>query len=227
MEGARGRPPGLTSRRPRIPCGRVSPRPAARVGLLGGSFNPAHRGHLHISRQALRLLGLDQVWWLVTPGNPLKPAAGMAPLPARLASAVAAAAREPRIRASALESTLDTRFTVDTVEKLVRIHPRTRFIWLMGADNLAQFHRWRRWRDVARTVPIAVFARGGYLGVSLFAPATGWLRGRRHPPADARHWPRWRLPAIVILAIRLDPTSATRIRAADPDWAARIHPTKG
>lgn len=199
------------------------PAPAAakrRVGLLGGSFNPAHKGHVHISRQAIRLLDLDEIWWLVSPGNPLKPTAGMAPFPARLASARKAARGTLRIRVTGIERRLGTRFTADTVEKLTRLFPQMRFIWLMGADNLVNFHAWERWRDLARRVPIAVIARPRYLGDGLTAPAMSWLRRFRHPHGEARRWPQWRLPAITILPIRLDPTSATAIRAADPRWAA-------
>ncbi len=196
--------------------------PGRRVGLLGGSFNPAHRGHLHISREALRLLDLDAVWWLVSPGNPLKPAAGMASLPARLASARAVAARAPRIHATTIEAALDTRFTVDTVHALSRLAPRRRFIWLMGADNLAGFHRWRRWRALARAVPIAVFARAGYQRAARTAPAMGWLRRFERPAARARHWAHWSAPAIILLPTRLDPSSATAIRAANPGWAAPL-----
>ena len=194
-----------------------------RVGLLGGSFNPAHRGHRRISLGALRALGLDEVWWLVSPGNPLKPAAGMAPLAARLASAQAMARHAP-IRATAIEAKLGTRYTVDTIRALRRRYPDTRFIWLMGADNLAQFHRWRDWRGIARAVPIAVIARPSYIGDALAGPAMGWLRRFRKRPDQARRWTMWRLPALVLLRFRLDPTSATTLRAADPDWARRFLP---
>src|SRR6476469_5424146 len=131
------------------------------VGLLGGSFNPAHRAHRRISLAAIDQLGLDEVWWLVSPGNPLKPAAGMAPLPARFASAVRMARRAP-IRVTAIEQQLGTRYTTDTLRALKRRFPRNRFVWTMGADNLAQFHRWKDWRSIARMVPIVVFARPGY-----------------------------------------------------------------
>ena len=142
-----------------------------RIGLLGGSFNPAHGAHRRISVGALERLGLDELWWLVSPQNPLKATAGMAPLAARVASAKAAA-RHPRIRVLALA---EDRYTVDTVAALRRAHPDKRFIWLMGADNLAQFDRWRDWRRLARTVPIAVFARPGYSLHGLGAPAMAWL----------------------------------------------------
>ena len=189
-----------------------------RVGLLGGSFNPAHRGHRSITLAAVRRLALDEAWWLVSPGNPLKPAAGMAPFAARLASARAMARRAP-IRASDLEARLGTRYTADTLRKLVRRHRRIRFVWIMGADNLAQFHRWRQWRTIARTMPIAVVARPGYDGAALAGPAMAWLRRFRRPASHAEHWAEWSVPALVLLRFRPDPTSATAIRAADPDWA--------
>lgn len=189
-----------------------------RVGLLGGSFNPAHRGHRRITRGAIARLDLDEAWWLVSPGNPLKAGASdMAPLPARLASARRMARRAP-IRASAVEARLRTRYTVDTVRALKRRHPRTRFMWLMGADNLAQFHRWRDWRWLAREVAIAVIARPGYNRKALAGPAMGWLRRFQRPARQSTTWTKWRLPALVLLRFRPDPTSATSLRAADPDW---------
>jgi len=200
----------------------VRPARGPLVGLLGGSFNPAHGGHLHISREAVRRLRLDELWWMVSPGNPLKPTQGMAPFAARIASARTVAHGHPRIRVTGIEARLGTRYTVDTILMLRRRLPRLRFIWLMGADNLATFHRWRGWRTIARAVPIAVFARPSYVGDSLTAPAMGWLRRLRHPAETARDWSRWRPPAIVILPIRLDPTSATDIRARDPGWAQRL-----
>ncbi len=192
----------------------------ARIGLLGGSFNPAHRGHRHISLWAMKRLGLDAVWWLVSPGNPLKDRADMAPLSARLRSA-RAVARHPRIRPLALESQLGTRYTIDTLKALKRRFPQHRFIWLMGADNLAQFHRWQQWRNIARTMPIAVLARPHYIGESLTAPSVGWLRRFRKEAARAGHWTEWALPAWVFLPLPLDATAATALRARNPDWAAQ------
>ncbi len=191
-----------------------------RVGLLGGSFNPAHAGHRHISLEAMRRLRLDEVWWLVSPQNPLKPARGMASIGARLASATAAA-RHPRIKAMTIEIDLGTRFAVDTVAALRRRQPDVRFIWLMGADILPELHRWRRWRAFARTVPIAVLARPRYEGPALAAPAMAWLRRWRRPEAQAGDWTRWTLPAIIFLNLRQTALSATAIRAADPDWHRR------
>jgi nicotinate-nucleotide adenylyltransferase len=187
------------------------------TGLLGGSFNPAHGGHRRISLAAIDMLALDEVWWLVSPGNPLKPVAGMAPLPARLRSAQRAARRAP-IRPTAIEARIGTRYTVETMRRLVRLYPGRRFIWLMGADNLAQFHRWKAWRTIARTVPIAVIARPGYDGQALSAPAMGWLRRFVRPATLSTHWTTWRPPAVVLLRSMPDPTSATAVRAADPDW---------
>ncbi|PWG02993.1 nicotinate-nucleotide adenylyltransferase [Sphingosinicella humi] len=187
------------------------------IGLLGGSFNPAHRGHRRISAHALEALDLDEVWWLVSPGNPLKDPGEMAPLPARFASALKAARRLP-IRVTAIERELGTRFTVDTLQALTRRFPDHRFVWLMGADNLAQFHRWRDWRRIAATVPIAVVARPGYDGAAHAARAMGWLRRFVRPANQARQWTRWRLPALVLLKLPPDTTSATALRAADPDW---------
>ena len=187
------------------------------TGLLGGSFNPGHRGHLNVSLEALRKLGLDEVWWLVSPGNPLKDQKGMAPFEARFVSASRVARRGP-IKVTAIERELDTRYTIDTLRALVRRYPRRRFLWLMGADNLAQFHRWRDWREIALMVPIAVVTRPGYHGGALTAPAMGWLRRFVRPAAVARHWTRWRLPALVLLRVPPDRISATAIRAANPRW---------
>ena len=191
-----------------------------RIGLLGGSFNPAHRGHRRISLAALDALGLDEVWWLVSPGNPLKPALGMAPFEARLASARRMARRAP-IRVSDFEARAGTRYTIDTVAKLVRRYPNDRFIWLMGADTVAQFHHWKAWRQIAQRVPIAVIARPGYDGPARAARAMGWLRRFVRPPGQARNWTDWSAPAILLLRLPPDPTSATALRALDPNWHRR------
>ena len=190
------------------------------TGLLGGSFNPAHGGHRAISLLAIEALALDELWWLVSPGNPLKPKAGMAPLGARLASA-RAMARRSRIRPTAIERELGTRYTVDTLRALVRRYPRRRFIWIMGADNLAQLHLWRQWRDIARLMPIAVVARPGYDADARAAVAMGWLRAFVRPPGQRMQWTDWRPPALVFLRFPPDPRSATRLRQADPRWFTR------
>ncbi len=192
------------------------------TALLGGSFNPAHRGHRRISLAAVRRLGVDELWWLVSPGNPLKADADdMAPLNARLRSAQKMAARSP-IRATAIEKSLGTRYTIDTLRKIVARYPNRRFIWIMGADNLGQFHRWRDWRRIAQLMPIAVIARPGYDGIARASRAMGWLRGFVQPPAKAKHWTSWRTPALVLLRFRPDTSSATAIRRSNPGWHRSI-----
>ncbi len=187
------------------------------VGLLGGSFNPAHGGHRAISLRAHAALGLDEVWWLVSPGNPLKPAAGMAPLAARVASARAQARRAP-IRVTAIERELGTRYTVDTLAALRRRYPHIRFIWLMGEDNLAQFHQWKHWRDIARSLPIAVIARPHYNKAAHGSRAMAWFRRFVRPANQRKSWTTWRLPALVLLRFRPDPRSATLLRQTAPHW---------
>ena len=193
----------------------------ARIGLLGGSFNPAHRGHRHISLEAMRALGLDELWWLVSPGNPLKDGAkDMAPFEARFASAQRMARRAP-IRVSDFERQEGTRFTVDTVRRLKQRHPEHDFIWLLGGDTLPNFHKWRDWRGLAREVPIAVIRRPGYDSAVHAARAMGWLRRFVHPSGQASHWTEWSAPAIIFLRLPPDRTSATAIRAHDPSWYRR------
>ena len=197
----------------------------ARIGLLGGSFNPAHGGHRSISLFAAAALGLDEIWWLVSPGNPLKPRAGMAGLPARLGRAKKVARRAP-IRATAIEQALGTRYTVDTVRALRRRYPRNRFIWLMGGDNLAQFGQWRDWRGIARQMPIAVIARPGYDDAARGSTAMSWLRRFVRPARQSADWTDWRLPALVLLRFRPDPRSATLLRQADPLWHREYEQTR-
>lgn len=191
------------------------------TGLLGGSFNPAHSGHRRISLFAAEALGLDEIWWLVSPGNPLKSPKGMAPYPARLASG-RQMARRSIITATDIETRLGTRYTVDTLAALVRRYPKRRFIWIMGTDNLAQFHHWRDWRRIAQLVPIAIVARPGYEAMTVANPATAWLRRFVRPATGIRQWTMWRPPALVLLHFRPDPSSATALRRADPDWYRHI-----
>jgi nicotinate-nucleotide adenylyltransferase len=193
----------------------------ARIGLLGGSFNPAHRGHRRISLAALDALGLDEVWWLVSPGNPLKAATGMAPYPARLASARRMARRAP-IRVSNFEARAGTVYTADTIGKLKHRYPGNRFIWLMGGDTVADFDRWKRWRALARSVPIAVIARPGYDREARAARAMGWLRRFVRPARQAMQWTGWSAPAIFLLRLPPDASSATALRALDPHWHQRL-----
>jgi nicotinate-nucleotide adenylyltransferase len=200
--------------------------PLKRTGILGGSFNPAHSGHRRISLHAIEALDLDELWWLVSPGNPLKDGAtDMAPLSARLMSA-RRMARHSRIVPTAIEQQLGTRYTAQTLKKLARRFPHHHFIWIMGADNLAQFHRWKEWRSIARTVSIAVIARPGYDAPARHAPAMGWLRRFVRRRGQAKHWTKWSPPALVLLRFRPDPSSATRVRALTPDWPSSLT-TKG
>ena len=187
------------------------------TGLLGGSFNPAHGGHRAISLAAMDALGLRDLWWMVSPGNPLKPAAGMAPLPARFASALRMA-EGTAIKVTAIEQELGTRYTDDSLRALIARFPDRRFVWLMGADNLAQFHAWRNWQDIARLAAIAVIGRPGYDAQALAAPAMDWLRRFVLPAAELRSRTDWSLPTLVLLDLPPDPTSATAIRAASPNW---------
>ena len=186
------------------------------IGLLGGSFDPAHEGHVHISREALKRLGLDRVWWLVSPGNPLK-ARQPAPLPERLARA-RKVMRDPRVIITDLEARLGTRATADTLTRLRAIYPGVRFVWLMGADNLVQFHRWARWRDILRSVPVGVLARPG-AGVaarlSVAARAFRVHRVERGEGLGERRAPAW---AFVNLPLNAASSSAIRARG---EWRAK------
>ena len=193
-----------------------------RIGLLGGSFNPAHTGHRRISLAAMEALGLDEVWWLVSPGNPLKEGAkDMAGFSDRFASAKAMA-RRSRIWVSDFERRAGTRYTVDTVRALQERYPRNRFIWLMGGDTVAQFHQWRRWRKLAESLPIAVIRRPGYDRQAHAARAMGWLRRFVRPSSQAKNWTDWSAPAILSLRLPPDPTSATALRAHNPNWHERF-----
>ena len=189
-----------------------------RIGLLGGSFNPAHGGHRRITQFTIDALGLDQAWWLVSPGNPLKPSDDMASLRARLKSAQAQS-RRARIVPTAIELELDTSYTVETLAKLKRRYPSREFVWLMGADNLAQFHLWKGWRAIARAMPIAVIARPGYNADAMTRPAMAWLRRYSVSAAGFRKRGQWSAPALVFLRFDPDHRAATAIRRANAEWA--------
>lgn len=195
--------------------GRHNPRACfapPRVGLLGGSFNPAHDGHRHVSLLALKHLGLDAVWWLVSPQNPLKPAAGMAGYAERLAWA-ARVAHHPRLWVSDIEGELGTRYTADTLASLGRRFQHTRFVWLIGADNLGEMPAWRRWTRIFHTVPIAVFDRPTYCFKALAGKAARRFERWRLPAPAAKGLAEAVPPAWVFLHTRLNPASATAIRA--------------
>jgi nicotinate-nucleotide adenylyltransferase len=191
---------------------------------MGGSFNPAHEGHRHIALLALAQLGLDRVWWLVSPQNPLKPGAGMAVLADRLASAKAMA-RHPAILATDIETALGTRYTIDTVRALQKRVAHARFVWLMGADNLAQISAWRDWPGLFHAVPIAVFDRPTYSSGALFSPAARRFdRFRRRADRVGRLVDETP-PAWVFLRCSLHRESATRIRATGA-WPTRYGQTE-
>ncbi|WP_376957045.1 nicotinate-nucleotide adenylyltransferase [Azospirillum sp. A26] len=183
------------------------------VGILGGSFNPAHAGHRHISLFALKALGLDRVWWMVSPQNPLKSTSGMASLPERLAEARGVAAH-PRIEVTAIETALGTRYTADTLAKLQRRFPKTRFVWLMGADNLRQIPRWKHWNRIFDSVAVAVFARPTYSLGALSGKAAQRYTRRRVSVSGVKGLARRRRLAWAFLRNPLHPASATAIRQA-------------
>lgn len=187
--------------------------PRQRIGLLGGSFNPPHAAHAHISRVAMKRLGLDQVWWLVTPGNPLKTYRELAPIAERLALA-RALTRDRRIAVTDLEARLGSPYTANTLAFLRTRYPGVRFVWLMGADNLARFHRWRDWRRIAGLMPIAVLDRPGWRFQALSAPAAQALSRRRIREAQARRLARMNPPAWVFITARLLAVSSAQLRAA-------------
>lgn len=184
-----------------------------RIGLLGGSFNPAHAGHRHISVCALKLLNLQEIWWLVSPQNPLKPRVGMAPFAERLRNA-RKAARHPRIKASDLELRLGTRYSADTLQALKRRFPRLSFVWLMGADNLRQIAGWQRWPEIFTQLSIAVFDRPSYSFRALAGKAARRFWRHRVRPRQAKRIAAMRPPAWVFLHIPLHKASASAIRAA-------------
>jgi ribosome silencing factor RsfS/YbeB/iojap/nicotinate (nicotinamide) nucleotide adenylyltransferase len=186
-----------------------------RIGLLGGSFNPAHEGHRHVSLEALRRLGLDEVWWLVSPQNPLKSGDGMEPLPTRVARA-RQLARHPRIRVGAPELVLGTRYTLDTVRALRRLYPGAHFVWLMGADILPQLEHWLGWRDLFAAIPIAAFARPGWSYPALAAAAPRAFARYRLAAGQERRLASCEPPAWCFIPSRLDSHSATAIRAVRP-----------
>jgi nicotinate-nucleotide adenylyltransferase len=183
-----------------------------RVGLLGGSFNPAHAGHRHIAELALARLGLDQVWLMVSPGNPLKPRKGMASLAHRLKSAAAIGDRR-RVVATSIEAAFGTRYSVDTLRMLRRRFPLVQFVWVMGADLLTELPRWHRWREIARDIPFVVLPRPGYTLPALAGQAARRLRGGRRPAHEAPVLSRAR-SGWVFLPAPENATSATAIRAA-------------
>lgn len=182
-----------------------------RVGLFGGSFNPAHEGHAHVAETAQVRLGLDRVIWLVSPQNPLKPVAGMARLAERMASA-RRYARGPAMIVSDAEGRIGSRYTLDTLRVLQGRFPGVRFVWIMGADNLAGFHRWRGWLQILRAAPVAVVARPGSLLESRFAPAARRFAAARWPSRSGSRLADAAPPAWIYLPAPLNSASSTALR---------------
>jgi nicotinate-nucleotide adenylyltransferase len=186
--------------------------PGMRIGLYGGSFNPAHLGHRHVTLSALRRLGLDRVWWLVSPGNPLKSRSALPSVAARCAQA-REIARHPRIAVTGIEAALGVRFTVQTLRFLTRRCPGVHFVWIMGADSLGTFHRWKGFAEIARLVPIAVIDRPGFTMTPLSARAAQRLADARVPEAAASTLALRSPPAWVFLHGPRSTLSSTQIRA--------------
>jgi len=186
--------------------------PYQRIGIMGGSFNPPHEGHAVVAATALKRLQLDQLWWLVTPGNPLKSHDGLAPLAERMA-ACAALATDPAMHVTAFEAQLKTPYTAATLRFLGKRYPKTAFIWVMGADNLATFHRWQHWRMIARAMPIAVVDRPGWRMAALASPAAHALSRARVPESGAAALALYPAPSWCLLSTRLSHASSTQMRA--------------
>ena len=183
-----------------------------RIGLLGGSFNPAHEGHVHITREALARLGLHQVWWLVSPRNPLKSKDDLAKLKKRVKEA-RKVMDHPAVHITRLEKKLGTRYTADTLERLVDLGSGVHFVWLMGADNLAQFHRWERWDWIMANVPIGVLARPGGRMAALNSTAARAGAAWRLPAEAGRALPLLGAPAWCFVNVPMVDISSTEIRA--------------
>jgi len=201
----------------------MSRRSGRRIGLLGGSFNPAHAGHKKISDLALRLLGLDEVWWLVSPQNPLKPENGMASFDERLAGAQKLAGRG-RIKVSDFEARNNFRYTADTLKSLQKRYRNYRFVWIMGADNLVQLPRWRRWTEILATVPVAIFDRPRYSHKALAGRAAQRFASCRINHRARRNLADQPPPAWLFLWAAYDPASASAIRA---EKSGRANSTDG
>jgi len=197
------------------PTGRPLCLPPARrgsvIGLLGGSFDPPHAGHVHITREALKLFGLDAVWWLVSPGNPLK-SRGPAALERRM-EASRAIMRHPRVHISDAEAQIGSRYTAQTIAALRGARPGVRFVWLMGADNMAQFHLWQDWRDIMQNVPIGILARPGARLAARASVAARIYEHARVPLGEARNLGRMEAPAWCFANVPMMALSSTRLRA--------------
>ena len=186
------------------------------VGLLGGSFDPAHKGHVHITLEAMKRFGLDRLWWLVTPGNPLKPR-GPAPLTDRLTRA-RTIMDHPRVTVTDIEARLGTRYTAETLHALLNRYPGVRFVWLMGADNLAQLHHWQDWHTIMETVPVGVLARAGDRISARMSRAARLYRAARISGRASQLLGRAHAPAWSFVNVPMVPHSSTAIRARG-EWS--------
>lgn len=189
--------------------------PGQRVGVMGGSFNPPHEGHRIVAETALKRLGLDQLWWLVTPGNPLKQNSALPSQAARMAAA-GKLALGPKMKVTGFEADLGSPYTAATLAYLARRYPDVRFVWVMGADNLATFHRWQKWQGIMESVPIAVVDRPGFRLKALSGPAAQRYASARFDERDAAFLPGAPAPAWTFLTTRLSGQSSTQLRAAAP-----------
>lgn len=183
------------------------------IGLLGGSFNPAHNGHVHISIEARKRLGIRTIWWMVSPQNPLKPTKGMASFASRFASAKAITAPYPFIHVTDIEQRTNTRYTVDTLRILKKRFPHVQFVWLMGADNLATIHRWQEWAEIFKLCPVLVLDRSPFSHSALRKRAAIRFRANRHPQRRLRKLSTLPTPGWGFVHIRKHPESSTQIRA--------------
>lgn len=199
--------------------------PGQRIGLLGGSFNPAHAGHLQISQYALKRLQLDRVWWLVSPGNPLKSHAELDSGARRMAAARALAASDRRIVVTGFEAALPSAYTAATLGFLRRRTPSTQFVWLMGADCLVAFHRWHLWRTILQTMPVAVIDRPGWRLRGLSSKAAATFRRQLVNETQAGLLPGLSAPAWTFLTAPLSPLSSTALRAAPPGGPPKPGPS--
>ena len=190
--------------------------PSMRIGLLGGSFNPAHEGHLHISLEAIKRLRLHRLWWLITPGNPLKSASRLAPLDERLAQALRVATH-PKIEVTAFEAGLASPYACDTIGFLLERYPAVRFVWIIGGDNLAQFHKWRNWAEIFASIPIFVADRPAHRHVALASPAARRFAEAYVPESDAGRLAACPPPAWSYVSLPLCRTSSTAIRRANTE----------
>ncbi|NOD31600.1 MULTISPECIES: nicotinate-nucleotide adenylyltransferase [Ruegeria] len=196
-------------------------RPGQVVGLFGGSFDPPHQGHVHVTLEAMKAFGLDRVWWLVSPGNPLKER-GPAPMDRRMAAA-RNVMQHPRVEVTDIEALTGTRATADTLTALQRLYPQVRFVWLMGADNLAQFHRWKDWRGIMDSVPVGVVARPGDR-ISARMSRAARVYAKYRIDGQARHLlGRAQAPAWCFVNVPMVDVSSTEIRTRG-EWRAEVLP---